>query len=123
MNSNQTAVLGANGEKAVASWLAKQGFRILANNYRVRSGEVDIIALQGNVVAFVEVKTRTNNYFPMSLVVTPTKQRRIIRAAHAFIASKQLLDHIFRFDVALVTWQHSQPIIEYIPNAFTQQGW
>ena len=122
-DTRPTTVLGAKGERAVSSWLEKQGFCILTHNYRVRSGEVDIIAQQGNVIAFIEVKTRKNNYFPMSLIVTPTKQQRVIRAARTFIASKNLLNHTFRFDVALVTWLYDQPSIEYIPNAFTQKSW
>ncbi|MFA6262890.1 MAG: YraN family protein [Candidatus Babeliales bacterium] len=117
----KTAILGAQGEALVASWLERQGFTIIARNYQTRCGEVDIIAARDEVVAFVEVKTRQHEYFPISQAVTWPKQQRIIKAAQYFIISKQLRDKVFRFDVATVIFQPEKHQIEYIENAFQRR--
>ena len=114
----QTKILGNNGEALVATWLVNQGFAILDRNYQTRLGEVDIIAAKDDVIAFVEVKTRSINYFPASYTVTRTKQRRIIRASRNFILVHGLRDKVFRFDVATVVFSNGSHQIEYIPNAF-----
>src|SRR3972149_1798812 len=97
----QTKILGNNGEALVASWLANQGFTILERNYQTRLGEVDIIAAKDDVIAFVEVKTRSINYFPASCTVTKTKQYRINRAARNFILSKGFPPKV-KFRAALI---------------------
>jgi putative endonuclease len=120
----KTAILGAQGEALVVSWLERQGFSIMECNYQTRCGEVDIIAARDEVVAFVEVKTRQHEYFPLSLAVTWPKQQRIIKAANYFIVARQLRDKVFRFDVATVVFDQSNTSdparhhIEYIENAF-----
>jgi len=118
-----TTLLGFNGEQAVAAWLKKQGYVILTCNYRTRCGEVDVIAQRAETVCFVEVKTRKTKYFPISLAITTTKQKRIARAAKWYIAINNLNNHVLRFDIALVTWSAQEPAIEYIPNAFVPQIW
>ena len=120
--SHGTRRLGSGGEATVATWLQNQGFAIIERNYTTRTGEVDIIAERGEVLAFVEVKTRKNNYFDMGVIVTPGKQHRIIRAAHRYILVNQVDDRVCRFDVALVTGGGPEPEIEYIEDAF-QEGW
>jgi putative endonuclease len=114
----KTALLGIQGESLVASWLESNGFTILARNYHTRCGEVDIIAEQGEVIAFVEVKTRQHEYFPISQAVTWSKQQRIIKAANFFIVAHQIRDRVFRFDVATVIFDSNRHHIDYIPNAF-----
>lgn len=113
-----TKLLGNKGEEIVTEWLIKHGATILARNFQTRLGEVDIIATKGDVVAFVEVKTRSTEYFPISQTVTRTKQQRIVRAAKNYILTKQLQDLTFRFDVATVVFEEGQHRIEYIKNAF-----
>ncbi len=114
----KTALLGAEGEALVADWLEKQGFTILARNYRTRCGEVDIIAERDEVIAFVEVKTRQHEYFPLSQAVTWPKQQRIIKAAKFYVIAHQIREKVLRFDVATVIFEHNQHKIEHIPNAF-----
>ena len=110
---------GDAGEQAVADWLVKDGFVVLARNYRVRQGEVDLIASKGELLVFVEVKTRLAEHFYLSEVITRSKQRKIIYAARQYLASKfQYLDKVCRFDVALVTGNDFQ--ITYIPHAFSK---
>jgi len=117
-----TRRLGSGGEATVATWLQHQGFTIIERNYTTRTGEVDIIAERGEVLAFVEVKTRRNSNFDMGVIVTPGKQRRIIRATHHYILVNQIEDRVCRFDVALVIGGEPEPEIEYIEDAF-QEGW
>lgn len=115
-------IFGDQGEEAVAQWLIEHGFQILARNYQTRLGEVDIIATKGEVVAFIEVKTRKSNYFPISNTITYTKQKRIIRAATSFILKNKIQNKVLRFDVAAVTQQTSDRFdIIMIENAFTKQ--
>lgn len=111
---------GENGERFVQGWLEKQGFRILAKNYRTRMGEVDLIAEKAEVIAFVEVKSRHTAYFPVSMVITDGKQRRIIKAAKYYLAVHQISQRTIRFDVATVLLSSTPYDITYIPNAFTE---
>jgi putative endonuclease len=113
-----TKFLGNQGEEAISKYLQKQGFTLLARNYQTRSGEVDVIATKDDVVAFVEVKTRHINYFPIAQTVTYRKQQRIIKAARSFILANKIQDKIFRFDVATVIFEQPDLRIEYIANAF-----
>ena len=117
-NYQQLKALGSDGEAAVAAWLADQGFKILAQNYLVRSGEVDVIAQKGDVVAFVEVKTRNTQYFSLSQLITKSKQQKIGRAARHFAREKKLFNHVLRFDIATVLHSNGTFSIEYIENAF-----
>lgn len=111
--------LGSKGELAVAHQLMQEGYTIIARNYRIRGGEIDIIARKKEVLAFVEVKTRCNVQFPLSQVITYSKQKTIIRTAKQFLChyNQETLDTVYRFDVALVQ-EKDVSSITYIPNAF-----
>ena len=114
--------LGNKGEDEVAKWLEGHGFVILARNYTVRVGEVDIIAAYKDLVSFIEVKTRTTEYFPISQVVTPTKQKKIIKAAQYFVLKNNIIDKVLRFDVATVHFETAdRHRISYIKNAFMKR--
>lgn len=113
--------LGPLGEETVALYLKKEGFSILERNYRIRGGEIDIIARKNDLIAFVEVKTRLFESSRLSEVVTPSKQSKIIFTARYFLLRNQLQDVTFRFDIALVEGHDLR--ITYIPNAFTEQSW
>jgi putative endonuclease len=113
-----TKVLGNLGEDTVCLWLKNRGFEVCARNFSTRTGEVDIIAQRDEVLAFIEVKTRTNNYFHTSTVVTRSKQRKIISAAKMYIAKNNVDDKVCRFDVATVSFEQGEPKVEYIESAF-----
>ena len=70
--------LGARGEELAVRYLKNRGYRILERNYRIKLGEIDIIARDRNTLVFVEVKARSSNRFghPKS-AITPQKQRKI----------------------------------------------
>lgn len=114
--SIKTKTIGNEGELLVAVWLINQGFTLLARNFSAAQGEIDIIAKKENIVAFIEVKTRQSMHFPLSQVVTPSKQLKIIKTAKVYLMRNQFVDSIYRFDVALVNKE--QGSIEYIENAF-----
>ena len=75
--------LGNQGEKLVADELQKQGFTILARNYRKQFGEIDLIASKKNLLIFVEVKLRSSSTIDLAELIVPVKQRRISAAAKA----------------------------------------
>lgn len=118
----QQTNLGSQGEQAVAQWLIARHFTILAQNYRTKAGEVDLIARKSELVVFVEVKTRTTAYFNTSTVVTYGKQQKIARAAQHFVLHNRLFNHVLRFDVATLTREANGSFaIDYIENAFVPE--
>ncbi len=110
--------IGKEGEDRAATFLAKQGYKILERNYSTRAGEIDLIALHKGEVVFVEVKTRTSDaYGAPELAVDPRKQRRMIKAALAYIKYKKLDQVPCRFDVVAIT-AATERGVEVIRNAF-----
>lgn len=112
---NKRAV-GAQYETMAADYLRGQGMRILARNYRLRSGEIDLIARDGNTIVFVEVKYRTDERQGNPLeAVSVSKQRTIVRTAqHYLLLNGYREDTPCRFDVVGIEGER----IIHIPNAF-----
>ncbi len=112
--------LGARGEAIAEAYLRGQGFTILEKNYRGKTGEIDIVARDGDSIVFVEVKARRNlAYGSPLLAVTPFKQRQISRTALTWLAHRKKPNAIARFDViAILLPDHELPQIEHIRNAF-----
>lgn len=111
---------GMQGEALVARYLRERGYQLAAHGHRSRYGEIDLIAWDGDVLCFVEVKTRTN--LDMALpreYVTPQKQNKLRKTARMYLAEKRL-DCPARFDVAEVYAEHGfdEARIEYLENAF-----
>jgi putative endonuclease len=95
--------LGPQGEDLACEALCRQGSEILARRSRTRHGEIDIVALDGQTVVFVEVKTRRGTRFGSGAeAVTAWKQRRIMRMAEDFLLRRRLCDRPCRFDVVAV---------------------
>lgn len=110
--------LGEEGEAAAKRYLAGCGYRIVQANYRYQKAEVDLIALQGETVVFIEVKTRSSGYFgaPQDFV-TRKKKRLLIQAADAFMESKNW-DREVRFDVVAILKNQGSYQIKHIEGAF-----
>ncbi|MDX5419488.1 MAG: YraN family protein [Hymenobacteraceae bacterium] len=108
---------GRDGEHTAAAYLLKQGYTILQKNYRYKRAEVDIIAQRGNLLVFVEVKTRaTNRYGFPEEAVNRKKEELILSAAEEYILQTDW-QHEIRFDIISVTL--SSPIgIHHIEDAF-----
>lgn len=116
--------LGQRGEAVAARYLRRLGYKIIARGDRSKWGEIDLIAVDGQTVVFVEVKTRQSQEagHPAEAVAAE-KQRRLTRAALAFLKRHHLLDRPARFDVIAVTWPEGQrPTIEHFKNAFEAVG-
>ncbi len=108
-------VLGRKGETLVVKYLKKQGYKILCRNYRTPFGEADIIAEDGEEIAFVEVKTRTTDGYGLpSEAVTADKRRRYRQIAKCYWLQEGKEPNA-RFDVAEV---YADGRIEYIKNAY-----
>jgi putative endonuclease len=119
MTSDLRRVLGADGEKAAEEFLRRRRYTIVERNYRCRAGEVDLIALDGTTIVFVEVKTRRGEGFGTPLdAVDRRKQRQVCRAAQQFIAERRLQDREARFDVVGVWWEAGRLMCELVQNAF-----
>ena len=115
--------LGIKGEQAAAEYLKKKGYKIIAQNYKSRWGEIDVIAHDGAALCFIEVRTRlTDSQGHPFETVTNYKKRRIIRTALYYLQEKGLSDDEVRFDVVAVIPSEDDAdtdfTIEIIQNAF-----
>lgn len=113
--------LGAEGEAAARSAVRQRGYVILAERYRTRLGEIDLIARDRDTIVFIEVKTRRDvAYGGGAAAVTARKQRRLVRVAEMFLAQARFTHVPCRFDVVAVDWPAGgQPRAEVYPGAFT----
>lgn len=117
--------LGNRGERAAARYLREQGFRILAQGYRTPLGEIDLIAIEGDCVVFVEVKTRrTCDAGDPVEAVDRAKQTQLTRLALAFLKQQGWLERRARFDVIAILWPEdgAEPELRHYRNAFEAVG-
>jgi putative endonuclease len=112
-------LLGKSGEELACAELRRRGYAILERRYRTRFGEIDIIARDGEVIAFVEVKARVGRDFGGgAAAVTPGKQRKVSLMAIDYIARRRLDGRPCRFDVVTVEMTDGKPTIEVFRGAF-----
>ena len=116
---------GTRSERAAARYLKRQGFRILARNYSCPHGELDLIAVEGRCVVFVEVRS-TGGDDPLrpALSVDRDKQRRLTDLALYYLRQHRLLDCMARFDVLAISWppEKREPVIVHYRQAFEAVG-
>ena len=115
---------GAWGEQQAAQFLRRQGYDIIGLNYRVRGGEIDIIARRGRFIVFAEVKTRRSGRFAAAReFVTAAKQRRLLLAAQLWLAENPTGLQP-RFDVMEIICNTKPAVFKhtYIENAFEAEG-
>ena len=112
-------VIGGKGESEAESYLIKMGYRILDRNYHTPLGEIDIIALDSDVLVFIEVKTRTSDKYGSGFAaVTYQKQVRMAKAALLYITKKQDDFPAYRFDVVSILKKNNETDIKIIKDAF-----
>jgi putative endonuclease len=119
------ATLGERGERQAARHLRRKKYKIVATRRRLRYGEIDIVAVDGTTIVFVEVKTRRSETGPRpALAVDDHRRRRMTRAATAFLKSHGLLEYPARFDIVEVVWPagRRRPTIVHHQNAFPAEG-
>ncbi len=110
---HSTQEIGAAGEDVAARHLAAQGLRVLARNFRVKGGEIDLVCREAATTVFVEVRKRASSGFGgAAYSITPTKQKRLILAARHWLARHGDCD--CRFDCVLI----DAGKLEWVRDAF-----
>jgi len=120
-------LFGQEGEEIIVAYLKNLGFRIICQNYKSRFGEIDIIAQNDDVLAFIEVKSRKDSKVYLSDLISYSKQQKIIKTAMMYISQASFkgslrnnYSHtVFRFDVALLHLVQNKVELNYLQNAFT----
>ncbi|MBM3801323.1 MAG: YraN family protein [Acidimicrobiia bacterium] len=115
---------GTDGELCAYHYLRHHGYKIVARNYRKRFGEVDLIGWDGDTLAFIEVKTRTDHSRGRPEdAVHRSKQKQICRVAREYRIRNRLQETNFRFDVVSVEVNGPQERVELLKGAFGDQRW
>jgi putative endonuclease len=125
----KTREIGARGEAIALRHLESRGYQILEQNWHVAGGELDLVAKEGDTIVIVEVKTRSGGrYGTPEEAMTPTKRRRLLRAAWTYLERKGLLESSWRVDVIAIEVRrgggvrrvdHYQNVLEDDPEART----
>ena len=114
--------IGIEGEDAVLFYLQRKGYTVVARRWSSGDvpGDVDLIAWNGPMLCFIEVKTRTREDFGRPFAaVDREKRKRISRGALAWLRMLENPDILFRFDVVeVIVAEDTQPRVELIKNAF-----
>jgi putative endonuclease len=111
---------GAWGEQRAAAHLVAQGMVLLDRNWRCRTGEIDIIARDGDTLVFVEVKTRRSMLFgPPAEAIIARKVSRLRRLAAEWLSASGLRPRAVRFDVvSVLPRRYGEPRLEHLRDAF-----
>ncbi|MEL7060083.1 MAG: YraN family protein [Acidobacteriota bacterium] len=109
---------GRLGEDEAVRWLRERGVRIVERNVRTSAGEIDLIAVDGETLCFVEIKARaTDAYGPAIAAVPRAKQRRLARAAALYLARRPT-DRPCRFDVVGLDLEDGRWRVRHVQDAF-----
>jgi putative endonuclease len=116
---------GTRSERAAQRFLRRLGYRIVRWNYRNELGEIDIVAVDGRCVVFIEVRsTAGTDPLRPAESVDLTKQRRLTQLALRFLKEHRLLEQAARFDVLAISWPAGakEPNIVHHKSAFEAVG-
>jgi len=115
--------LGRKGEAVAEQFLRDLRYRIVARNFRCRAGEIDLVALDGPVLVFVEVRSRRGERAGTPLEsVDARKQQQVARVARHFLSMRGLGEREARFDVVGVRFDQEPPVVEHVQSAFEVAG-
>lgn len=110
--------IGTKGELLALHFLESNGMKVLERNWKCSEAEADLIAMDGDTVVVIEVKTRTSLRFgDPEEAVDERKQEKLIEAAEAYLESKEL-DNEVRFDIISILLEPTGHKINHIPSAF-----
>jgi putative endonuclease len=108
-----TTARGRRGEDRAVALLERRGYRVVERNFRCKLGELDVIALDGDVLVFVEVRTRADGTRGSALeTVTPAKQRQVARVAELYLAARRPRVRACRFDVVGITGDEEVLVVD-----------
>ena len=108
------------GEDLAAVFLQRKGFTIIERNYYFGHGELDMIARDGDVLVFVEVKTRKSaSYGPAEYSITHGKQKQLYHIAQGYMFERKIDNVPCRFDVVIVEFERGKPVFKHYENAFS----
>ena len=113
--------LGRWGEKRSERFLKRKGLKTLTRNFSCNTGEIDLVMVATDrTIVFVEVRTRSDETFgPPESSITPAKKARLSRTARHFLATHNIENRPFRFDiVTIVLGQTGRPKLKHYKNAF-----
>ena len=114
-------LLGRWGEKRCEKFLTRKGLKTLTRNFSCKTGELDLVMVDtDSTIVFVEVRTKAGSDFatPEDSITTP-KKTRLLRTARYFLATNNIHDRPYRFDiVAIVLDKNARPEIKHYKNAF-----
>jgi putative endonuclease len=114
-----TKAKGDRGEDIAVQFILSEGMKIVETHYRSGRGEIDIVAREGDILVFCEVKTRESPGFgDPEYAVHRRKQAQIRRIAEAYMLEHGIQDQVCRFDVAAVLLDGANRAIRYYRNAF-----
>lgn len=114
-----TVGLGRLGERLAERYLRRHGYRIVKRNFRAAGAEIDLVALDGDTLVFVEVKTRRGERAgtPAEAVGT-LKQERLRRAAAAYVTRYRVGPRPMRFDVVAICGEGGSRRLDLLRDAF-----
>lgn len=110
--------LGFWGERRACKYLKKQGYKIIERNYKCPFGEVDIIAQKDDVTAFIEVKTRTSDYFGAPNEAVDNRRKDRYKNVVRYYYAHRQTDCTVRFDIIEVMKEDKAVTLNHIENAF-----
>jgi putative endonuclease len=118
MTNVTTRQIGNSGEDLACAFLKKQGYQILKRNFTIRGGEIDIIAKDGEILVFVEVKARYSKEFGLAReAITPWKLKALQKSALFYIIQTKWGDKPYRFDLVAIDFDEKRyPQIELLKN-------
>lgn len=114
-----TTGIGNNGEDIACQYLKRQGYQIIARNFRIRGGEIDIVAIDKNYLVFVEIKTRSSHQFGLPIEsMTPWKISFLKKTAQFYLQKIKWGDGPYRLDFVGIDFANNpeRPEIELIKN-------
>ncbi|MEW6456899.1 MAG: YraN family protein [Acidobacteriota bacterium] len=118
-HNNRNKKLGEKGEKIAEKFLEKKNYKILSRRFKAMRGEIDLIAMDKNILVFIEVKTRIDENFGLpEESVTIHKQNQIRKIAECYLKKYHMENSECRFDVIGIIQKNRKHYINHIKNAF-----
>ena len=119
MKRTSTSDRGKEGEEIAMAFLRSRGLTILEHRYRFGKADIDIVAMDGDVLVFCEVKLRTSEkYGAPEYGVTRGKQAQVRKIAAAYLYEHEIRDQVCRFDVVAIERKGGRTDVRHLVNAF-----